>query len=380
MKIVFVSNFFNHHQSALSDALWEKTDGDYLFVETAAMPEERKRLGYPSQERPYLLQLQGNETKVLQKLQEADVVIAGSAPEWLARRRIQSGKLLFRYAERPLRHGLEPLKYLPRWLRWHWRNPGNKPIYLLCASAFTAGDYRKFGLFQEKAYRWGYFPEFRDKNISELMVSKTVTQILWCGRFLELKHPEDALRAAWDLKRQGYRFQLNFIGTGEQESLLNKRVREWELQSCVCFSGPKTPAQVRLAMEKAGIFLLTSDRREGWGTVLNEAMNSGCAVIASHEVGAVPFLVEDGKNGLIYPSGDVSSLREKIRFLLEQPGEQTRLGRAAYETIRDGWTPEIAADRLLELSQILLSGNKNGSLHRSGPCSPAEEMDEGWYP
>lgn len=380
MKIVFVSNFFNHHQSALSDALWEKTDGDYLFVETAAMPEERKRLGYPSQERPYLLQLQGNETKVLQKLQEADVVIAGSAPEWLARRRIQSGKLLFRYAERPLRHGLEPLKYLPRWLRWHWRNPGNKPIYLLCASAFTAGDYRKFGLFQEKAYRWGYFPEFREKNISELMVSKTVTQILWCGRFLELKHPEDALRAAWDLKRQGYRFQLNFIGTGEQESLLNKRVREWELQSCVCFSGPKTPAQVRLAMEKAGIFLLTSDRREGWGTVLNEAMNSGCAVIASHEVGAVPFLVEDGKNGLIYPSGDVSSLREKIRFLLEQPGEQTRLGRAAYETIRDGWTPEIAADRLLELSQILLSGNKNGSLHRSGPCSPAEEMDEGWYP
>ena len=34
-------------------------------------------------------------------------------------------------------------------------------------------------------------------------------------------------------------------------------------------------------MEKADIFLFTSDRREGWGAVANEAMNSACALVVS---------------------------------------------------------------------------------------------------
>ena len=61
-------------------------------------------------------------------------------------------------------------------------------------------------------------------------------------------------------------------------------------------------------MEKTGIFLFTSDRQEGWGAVLNEAMNSGCAVVASHLIGAVPFLKKKKKNGLVYSSGDRKTL------------------------------------------------------------------------
>jgi glycosyltransferase involved in cell wall biosynthesis len=59
------------------------------------------------------------------------------------------------------------------------------------------------------------------------------------------------------------------------------------------------PEAVRDHMEAADIFLFTSDFNEGWGAVLNESMNSACAVVASHAIGSVPFLLKDGENGFI---------------------------------------------------------------------------------
>ena len=48
-------------------------------------------------------------------------------------------------------------------------------------------------------------------------------------------------------------------------------------------------------MEQANIFIISSTHEEGWGAVVNEAMNSGCVVIGSHAAGAVPFLIENAK-------------------------------------------------------------------------------------
>ena len=43
-----------------------------------------------------------------------------------------------------------------------------------------------------------------------------------------------------------------------------------------------------------------SGRKEGWGAVVNEAMSSGCAVVADAEAGSVPYLIENSKDGFIY--------------------------------------------------------------------------------
>ena len=116
-SVVFLSNYFNHHQSELSDALWTICDGDFSFVETAAMPVLRKKLGYTVQKRPYAVPYRGNEEQVLHMVRSADVVIAGSAPRCLVRERIHTGKLLFCYSERPLKKGFEWYKYIPRLLK-----------------------------------------------------------------------------------------------------------------------------------------------------------------------------------------------------------------------------------------------------------------------
>jgi len=374
MKILFLSNYFNHHQSALSDALWRETEGQYLFVEGQAMPEERKRLGCEAPSRDYVLPLRRHEKQIVRAVREADVVVAGSAPEWLVQVRVRSGKLLLRYAERPLKKGPEPRKDWIRYLRWHGRNPRKAPIYLLCASAYTAGDYEKFGLFQGKTYRWGYFPETKQYDTEVLMRKKDQYRVLWCGRFVENKHPEEALLAVKKLREEGYPVKLELIGGGEPEEQLRELAKPLGAD-CVRFSGVLPAGEVRHAMESAGIFLFTSDAGEGWGAVLNEAMNSGCAVIASRAAGATPFLVKNGENGLDYPCGDREQLTEKLRYLVQNPRQQRRMGTAAYYTIREVWNAETAAKRLVMLAGALSKGDSAGELFAEGPCSPARSLE-----
>ena len=379
MKLVFLSNFFNYHQAALCDALWEATEGKFRFVQTQPMPQERRQLGFQNLQRPYVLDLEKDSEAIFLALEEAEAVIAGETPQWLVRRRIRTGKLLLRYCERPLRNGPEPLKYLPRWLRWHRWNPMGRPIYMLCASAYTAGDYARFGLFRDRCFRWGYFPEAKTYDRQRLFSRKDPARILWGGRFLDCKHPQQALTAAARLRQEGFQFTLTFIGGGPEENRLRQMVCRLRLEDCARFLGVLDQEQVRGQMEKAGIYLFTSDHREGWGAVLNEAMNSGCAVIASHAVGAAAFLLRHGENGLVYPSGNPQRLYENLKYLLLHPQEQRRLGEEAYETIHSCWNGEEAARRLLILVEALLRGENGRGLFADGPCSAAEEIGEDWF-
>ena len=370
LRVVFVSNYYNHHQAPLCEALARQVD--FTFLATGEMGPHRRELGYGEEEPAFVRHYAGNETECDRLIWEADAVLMGQAPEHLIRRRIRRGKLTFRYTERPLKQGFSWAKYLPRLLRWHWRNPVRKPVFLLCAGAYTAGDYRKFGLFPGKKYQWGYFPELR--AYKDPVKNKDPRRILWAGRFLDWKHPDAAIRLARGLRDRGKDFSLVLLGTGELEEKLQSMVKEYGLEADVTLAGAVKPAQVREHMEKAGIYLATSDSREGWGAVVSEAMGSGCALVASHAMGAVPTLITHGENGLIYE--DEATLLEQVCFLLDHPEAQQDLGRRAYETMQDTWNAETAAHRLLKLISALRAGEKHPRLWDSGPCSEAVCREE----
>ena len=382
MKIAFVSNLFNHHQKFLSDALFEKTSCEYRFVATMAQTDELKNLGYQQYSSvPYIINAFEQEEReaALNWIAKSDVVISGSAPKAFTKGCDQKAKLHFAYSERPLKAGFSPLKYIPRFIKWCVLDAPSKNTYLLCASAFTSADYAKFGMYRHKTYKWGYFPETKHYRLEELFAGKNRHKILWVGRFLDWKHPDDALLVAEHLKKEGYAFQMEFAGTGVMESRLRDMTVSMGLDDCVSFLGPVPSNQVRHLMEQAGIFLFTSDRYEGWGAVLNESMNSGCAVVASHAIGSVPYLMKHNENGLIYKSGDVDGIYQNVKYLLDNPGEQQRLGSAAYETITGLWNAEVAAQRLMTLSEHLLAGEKYPDLFEEGPCSRAEIVKDCWF-
>lgn len=385
MKLTFYSNYLNHHQIPLSNALYRLLGDNYVFVATTPIYQTRLSLGYEDVNKryPYVLTTYDNPQNyqlAKELAADSDVIITGSAPEEYSRIRIKANKLMFRYSERPLKNGLEPIKYPYRYAMWHLRNPASAPIYMLCSSAYTSGDYAKFGLFFDRTYKWGYFPEVkRYDDIGAMITRKKSASILWAGRLIEWKHPDAAILVAANLHRAGYDFELNIIGSGTMEQQLQNLIISKGLEHHVHMLGSMSPEKVREHMEKSEIFLFTSDRKEGWGAVLNESMNSGCAVVGSHAIGSVPFLLKDGENGLIYRDGDVDALYTKVRWLLDNADARKRIGEAAYKTMTTQWNAENAASRFLRIAQAASNGEQISKTFEDGVCSPAEILRDNWF-
>ena len=165
---------------------------------------------------------------------------------------------------------------------------------------------------------------------------------------------------------------MSIIGNGEMEPQLRTMIESKGLSDCVEMLGAMPPEKVREYMEKADIFLFTSDFNEGWGAVLNESMNSGCAVVASHAIGSVPFLIKDGANGLIYRNGDQQDFEQKVLKLLKHPELRTEIGKKAYQTLEKTWNAETAANRFLQLCDGLDKGEP--AYFEEGPCSCADRI------
>ena len=374
MHIVIASNFLNHHQLPLCRAFCAMPDVEFTFIATVPIEQERLQMGYADMDHAYefcLCAYDGaeNERKALEICRNCDILIVGSAPDRYVRVRNSKQKVTFFYSERLFKEKGLSLKTIPRWIKSVMKKPLYKNAYLLCASAFAAEDYAKTGNFKGRAFKWGYFPEVKHMDIDALMEKKVhdVPRLLWVGRMIDWKHPEAAIYVAKRLKEDGYDFNLDMIGGGEMKAVLQDSICEKNLQEQVQLLGTMPPEQVRECMEQSNIFLFTSDRGEGWGAVLNEAMNSGCAVVAANEIGSVPHLLKDGENGFIFQSENWDSLYEKVKTLLDSEELCRVCGHAAYQTMAETWNAETAARRLLELAEALKSEKE--ALYTDVPCS-----------
>ncbi len=371
--VVFLSNFFNHHQKPFSDAMYRALGEGFMFIETIPMTQERINMGWGIDTLPPyvvssdVLNSQRKEYKVL--INQADVVIFGNAPYELVKERIRANKLTFRYSERILKNGPQQWKYLLRFLRLHWMYPQNKNVHLLCASAYAAEDYSKFFLFKNRSYKWGYFPKTkRYDDISKLIENKKENSIIWVARYLELKHPEIAVALGQRLKEAGYRFELNMIGSGQLLEKTKEMVKQQGLEDVIHIVGAVSPEEVRRYMEQSEIHIFTSDQNEGWGAVLNEAMNSACVPVANRNIGSAPYLVQEGINGYCY--SQVDELYDRVKHLLDNPERRKGMAREAYKTITEEWNAETAAERLLLLSGTILRQEKHTI--QNGCCSREE--------
>lgn len=383
-SLVFVSNYFNHHQKFLSDE-FEKILGDnYHFIETVPMEEERKKGGWKEYDEPYLLKTfisEEQKKKSLRLINDADLVIVGSADEYYLKQRIKQGKIIFRYSERPFKGKYKSIKFPIWFIKYNLRNPRKKPIFLLCASAFAYYDYQKMFLFKQKAYKWGYFTKVNEYNsIENLIAKKERNSVLWCGRMISWKHLEDAIYVIKKLSDDGYSVTMKVIGDGPLKNDMIKLTEELHLENIISFLGTLNSDSVRLYMERSQIFLFTSDFNEGWGAVLNESLNSGCAVICSHSVGSAPFLISNKDNGLIYKLHDIFEMKTCIEYLLDNPDQMFSIQKNAYYSMIEKWSPKIAAKRLIDLAEMITDDKTNfDSPFVEGPCSNADYIKNNWY-
>ncbi len=377
MTFTFVSNYINHHQIPLCDALYERLGKSFAFIQTMPMEAERVEMGWgvAENEIPYVMCLYEDEYECLKRIMESDVVLFGwTGREDIVTPRLQSGKTTLRVSERLYREGqwkaVSPRGLIAKY-REHIRYR-KENVCMLCAGAYAASDFHLIGAYPDKLFKWGYFTKLRtygDGAFAAMKPKEGPLQIVWAGRFIPLKHPEYAVRLGAALQKNGHAFRIHMLGGGEMEAALKQEIRREGLSESFVFYGYTGPEQVRDVMEKCHIHLFTSNHLEGWGAVVNEGMNSGCVEVVDARVGAAPFLIRHGENGLLYQSGSYDEMEALVFDLFENWEARRAMGRAAYETIRDMWNAEHAAAALLQFSDRLRQGKIVPE--KEGPLSPA---------
>ena len=85
-----------------------------------------------------------------------------------------------------------------------------------------------------------------------------------------------------------------------------------------------------------------------------EAMAMGKPVVASR-LGARAEIIEDGKTGLLFESGNSADLLEKTQRLIDEPGLAVRMGRAAREEYLNKYTPDRNYEMLLGIYEVVIN-------------------------
>ena len=385
MRITFYSNFMNHHQEKLSLKLYELTNGKYNFVACTPIEKERIELGYEDMNKKYDFIIRPYENdkqheKAKQLAIESDVIIFGSADKEYLNLRMLYNKLTFIYSERLFKKGIYR-RFVPRTRKKIYNGYvkyKDKNLYVLCSSAYTSYDLSLCGFPKEKCFKWGYFPDIDIPDIDNILDEKNSREIVWVGRFINWKHPEVVVKVADKLRRKNKRFHVTMIGNGIDFTKIKHLIERKKLESYITLTGSIPYEDVNEYMKKASIFLFTSDFQEGWGAVLNEAMSCGCACVASHAIGSVAYLIKHKHNGYIYryKNHNIDEICEYVKELLENKELCITFGKNASHTIANEWNYDVAATKLIKLSEGLL--NKKPITETEGICSFAQKYINNW--
>ena len=178
-----------------------------------------------------------------------------------------------------------------------------------------------------------------------------VPRLVFAGRFVETKNPEHLVRALSGLGHLPWTCAL--LGDGPLLESVRATVAGSGLESRFFLPGWVTPEQVLSQFARSELLVLPS-RSEGLSVVAIQALGMGLALVLS-DAGGNLELVHEGENGFTFPVGEVESLREKLKILLENPSMLQSAQAKSRELARNFDLPAI-----VEQYETLLS-----SLNRS---------------
>ena len=379
MKVTFYSNFLTHHQVPFCLAMQKRLGDDFKFVSTVKIFQWRLDLGFEDLDQKYDFVVRAYEDKEQEEYArklavDSDVVIIGSTTDDLIEERLKLDKLTFRYRARVfifpdgICKTLFDMSKLKLFYNRHIKYRKNKNLHILLANAYGAKDFNSLGLYKNKTYKWGYFLETNIYNIDKLIEEKEKNDkihIIWVARFIKWKHPEVVVKLAQNLKAQNYNFKIQMLGTGKLEDKIKNIIKSKNLDDVIDVVGQVPSDKVKDYMEKANIFIGTSGSFEGWGAVINESMNAGCAIVANKKMGSVPFLIGDNDRGLMYT--DYQDLENKVKMLMDNKELRQKFSKNAYDYITTKWTGELAAENLIQTFNDVIN-NKEITV-KDGPAS-----------
>ena len=188
-------------------------------------------------------------------------------------------------------------------------------------------------------------------------------------RLLYLGRVEDAAKGVFLLPRilDGLDPAIVLTVAGDGPDLPALRARCAGLGGRIVFTGEVRPERVPSLLAAHDVLVMPS-RFEGFGLTLVEAMAAGCVPVATCLAGVTDTIVTTGRDGLLFPAGDVGAARRAIAGLAVDRAALQRLSHAAHEAARARFSPQQMGARYLDVIVGRAGGLSDAALR---PLEPA---------
>jgi phosphatidylinositol alpha-mannosyltransferase len=120
-----------------------------------------------------------------------------------------------------------------------------------------------------------------------------------------------------------------------------------ELREQITFLGRVTEEEKARMLRSVDVYVAPNTGGESFGMILTEAMAAGATVVAS-DLDAFRRVLDGGRAGELFPTGDAVALRHTLDALLDDPARRAALSARAREVVEAFDWPTIAR-RVLEV-------------------------------
>jgi glycosyltransferase involved in cell wall biosynthesis len=144
------------------------------------------------------------------------------------------------------------------------------------------------------------------------------------------------------------------IGNGKLEKELKEFVTKEGLEGNIVFLGYRENIPDFLGIIDV---LVIPSIQESFGMVALEGMAMSIPVIAT-TIGGLPELIVNGHTGLLVPAKDSIALAQAIQYLIDNPEERVKIGKAGRKRAEEWFSIENNAREITELYTNLLNGGK----------------------
>jgi len=156
-------------------------------------------------------------------------------------------------------------------------------------------------------------------------------KLLWVRAFDKIYNPAMAVKVLALLKETHKNASLCMVGPDKDGSLGEAKslAKQLDVTESVTFTGVLKQSQWHQLSEKFDIFINTTNTDNMPVSVI-EAMALGLPIIST-DAGGIPYLIENGVNGLLIPVKDERKMAETIITLIKNPEKAMELSVNARE-------------------------------------------------
>jgi phosphatidylinositol alpha-mannosyltransferase len=191
------------------------------------------------------------------------------------------------------------------------------------------------------------------------------------GRFTESRKGFDLLRDAFvRLAPARPELRLLVAGPGDRDDLYGQFPPA--LHDRITFLGLISEADKARMLRSVDIYVAPNIGGESFGMILTEAMAAG-ATIAASDLDAFRRVLDGGRAGALFPTGDSLALAELLGELLDDPSRRTRLSSAARSAVAVFDWPAIAL-RVLEVYATAIEATDGRVMDEEWSEPPSGDM------